>query len=221
MSQSKFYRLFIFDWEGTLGQDTIGQALNAIVQAAFDMHLGVVDMSSARMHIASGLTHAITTLFPSLLLYQREKLLHSVHTALAVKSADDYLMPGARQCIMQLFNAGAYLAIATNKGQASLQRVLHASGLDVYFSAFRSASQVPAKPCPQMLHELMDVFSVNVHESVMIGDSVVDMEMASSIGMDVIGMDFYHIMDVELRNAGAGHVFDSYELLLNHLGIIK
>lgn len=219
MSQGKSYRLVIFDWEGTLGRDTAGQALSAIAQEAQNMSLGIVDMHAARNCISSGLPHAITTLFPNLLLYQREKLLNAVHTALATKHADDYLMPGARQCVMQLFTAGVCLAIATNKGQASLQRVLHASGLDVYFSVFRSASQVPAKPCPQMLTELMAIFGVNVNESVMIGDSVVDMEMASAIGMDVIGMDFYHVMSEELRNAGALSVFDNYPLLLNALGI--
>ena len=51
----------------------------------------------------------------------------------------------------------------------------------------------------------------------MVGDSVTDMEMARRIGVDGIGVDFYHQQEAALRAAGALEVFDNYKCLIDYL----
>ena len=81
----------------------------------------------------------------------------------------------------------------------------------------RTATEEPPKPCPQMLEEIIDVFGVDASQTLMVGDSTNDMIMAAAIGVDVIGFDFFHREAAELREAGALHVFDDYQQLLQYL----
>ena len=65
-------------------------------------------------------------------------------------------------------------------------------GLSDFFYTTRSASQAPAKPCPQMLEEIMDVCCVSPEQTLVVGDSVSDIEMAKQVNVIAIGVDFYH-----------------------------
>lgn len=213
---NKPYRLVVFDWEGTLG-DTLGQILNTVATEAERLNFGELDEQLARQSVELGLVLAVKKTFPHLNEQQQEQLLLAVHHSLASRTSEVYLIPGARDIAERLANAGIFLAIASNKGQQSLQRVLHASDLDQLFKVTRSAGQVPAKPCPQMLEELMEEFGTNTSETLMIGDSISDIEMAKSIGVDAIGVDFYHQQEAVLRAAGALDVFDDYQQLAEYL----
>lgn len=210
------YRLMVFDWEGTLG-DTLGQILNAVATEAKRLQFGEVDEQLARQYVVFGLVMAVRKLFPHLSIHQHEELLQAIQHTLASNSSDGYLIPGAKQFIQRAQQAGIELAIATNKGQHSLQRALQAADLCNVFTATRSAGQVPAKPCPQMLEEIMDVCGIDAPETLMIGDSATDMEMAREIGVDAVGVDFYHQQADNLMAAGALAVFDDYVQLAKYL----
>ncbi len=214
------YRLVVFDWEGTLG-DTLGLILNTVAVEAKRLHFGELDEKLARQYVVLGLVVAVQKIFPRLSLHQHEQLLHAVQHALATHPHDVFLIPGAKEIVEQLHSAGLDLAIATNKGQHSLQRALQTAGIDAFFKITRSAGQVPPKPCPQMLEDIMTACGVTPLETVMIGDSVTDMEMAKQAGVDAIGVDFYHQQAASLSAAGALRVFDDYPQLANYLGILK
>ena len=217
---SKPYRLVVFDWEGTLG-DTLGQILNTVSTVAKQMQFGELDERLARQYVVLGLVMAVKKLFPHLSMHQHEQLLQAVHYSLATHPTDISLIPGAQVVVQKLQQSGVDLAIATNKAQSSLQRALKSTGLDVFFAVTRSAGQVPAKPCPQMLEEIMDVFGATSAQTLMVGDSVMDMEMARDAGVDAIGVDFYHQQADDLRAAGALEVFDDYEQLASYLLLPK
>ena len=68
-----------------------------------------------------------------------------------------------------------------------------------------------------MLEELMAEFDTNPNETLMVGDSVSDIEMAKSIGVDAIGVDFCLQQEAALRAAGALDVFDDYQQLAEYL----
>ncbi len=213
----KPYRLMVFDWEGTLC-DTLGHVLNTLAEQARQLGFGELDTHVVRQYVSLGLVRAVKKLFPQLSMHQHEHLLQAVQHALAETRSTDVIFPGAKHLVQQMQQAGMDLAIATNRGPQSLQRALRQTGLDVFFKVSRAAGQAPPKPCPQMLEEIMDVFGVQAWETMMIGDSLSDIEMAMSAGVDVIGVDFYHHQGAELVAAGALAVFDDYKELANYLG---
>lgn len=214
----KPYLLVVFDWEGTLG-DTLGHVLNVLAAQARQLQFGELDEQLARqcMALALGLSMSVKKLFPHLAMYQQEQLLNAVQQALSTSSSDACLFPGSLFIVKQMQQAGLDLAIATNKGPHSLQRALHESGLDAFFKVTRAAGQAPPKPCPQMIEDIMSFFGVSPSQTLMIGDSVSDIEMASHAGVDAIGVDFYHQQGPELLAAGALAVFDDYWRLAEYL----
>lgn len=213
---SRPYRLVIFDWEGTLS-DTLGPVLNLIANEARRMHFGALDINTARQSIVFGLPLALKKLFPNLSLHQHEQLLQSVQQALAMHASDVCLIPGAFDVIKRINQAGISLAVATNKGQQSLMRALQVTDLNEFFPVTRCAGQTPAKPCPQMLEEIMDAYGMLPFETLMVGDSVVDIEMAAFAKVDAVGVSFDHMLTNELREAGAKEVFDEYRQLADFL----
>lgn len=206
------YQLIVFDWEGTVS-DTLGVVLHTLALEAEHLGFGLVDPYRARNYVSLGLNQALKKLFPHLSLSQQEHLVQSVQRALLTKNTEVCLIPGAKEFIQQLDDANIHLAVATNKGHQSLQRALQATGLDAFFKVTRSAGQVPAKPCPQMLEEIISEFGVTPAQTLMIGDLPTDMEMAKSIQVTGLGVDFYHLNQDALRAAGAVEVFDDYQLL--------
>lgn len=215
---NKKYRLVVFDWEGTLG-DTLGHVLHTLATEATRMHLGELDIKQARRYVALGLVKLIKKMFPDLTLYQQEAFLQSVQRVLYTTSTEEHVFPGSKYIVELLINSGLDVAIATNRGTQSLQRALEESGMVSFFKVIRTASQAPAKPCPQMIQEIMDEFCVSPAETLMIGDSLTDIEMAKLAGVDAIGVDFYHQHRTELLAAGALAVFDDYMELANYLAL--
>lgn len=210
------YQLVVFDWEGTIS-DTLGPVLQIVTEEAQHLGFGEIDPQQARKYVDLGLTAALKKLLPDLTPTDYDKLFRSVQETMVTKPAEVYLIPGVLGFIKQLQADKVSLAIATNKGHQSLMRALQASGLDAFFKVTRSAGQVPAKPCPQMLEEIMDEFGEVAATTLMIGDSTTDMEMANSIGVTAIGVDFYHEQESVLKQAGAVAVFDDYALLAKYL----
>lgn len=212
------YQLVVFDWEGTIA-DTLGQILHTVSTVAQEHGFGPIDFDLARNSVNLGLVKALQRVLPNLSTSEQEILLQAVQKALMTHPTHVYLIPGVLDLIKALHKANISLAIATNKGHHSLTKALASSGLDAFFKVTRSAGFVPAKPCPQMLEEIMQEFGATSASTLMIGDSPTDMEMAHSIQVAAIGLDFYHQQEAALKKAGAMAVFDDYHQLANFLNL--
>lgn len=217
---SKPYQLVVFDWEGTLA-DTLGQILKIMAAEAATLGLGEVDETIARQTLQFGLIVTIKKVFPGITPERQAHLLEAIQKALASRSKEACLFTGARELLTRINNAGMDLALATNKGQHSLQRTLKGVGVESFFEVTRSAGQCPAKPCPQMLEEIMTHCAVVPSATVMIGDSLSDIEMAAHAGVAAVGMDFYNQQEQshEMQAAGAIEVFNNYEQLAAFLQV--
>ena len=213
----KRYELIIFDWEGTLG-DTVGQALYRIAVETGKSVLGDEPhhQDTFRFH----LQHADKGFFPNWSDDQIEEFCLRKSILGGSEPSEMYLLPGAKELIECLSQAGINLAIASNKGQQALQAALQRSALQSFFHVIRSAGQTPPKPCPQMLTEILAEFLLTPADALMIGDSVSDVEMAKRIGMDAVGFDYYHQNTQALIDAGALFVFDNYSNVAQFLNLL-
>ena len=214
---SKPYRLVVFDWEGTLGEDGLTLVLSVMSAVAQRMHLGALDLCAARRYISAGLVTTIKQAFPAVSLHQQEELLYAIQKEVTESSATVRLMPGAWEVVHWLQDKGVHLAIATNKNHQGLMHALAQSGLDVVFKVTRTVTEAPPKPCPQMLEDIMNAFVVDATQTLMIGDSTSDMMMAAALGVDAVGLDFFHTEAASLREAGALQVFADYQQLQHYL----
>ena len=214
------YQLVVFDWEGTLA-DTLGQVAQIMYEKAESLGYLPQDKSVIGQGIGLGLLNAVKKSFPHLTSEEHHTLLLAVQQSLCAKSPVPCLFPGAVHLIKQLHQMGVILAIATNKGQQSLRQALQKAQLSDYFQVTRAAGQAQPKPHPQMLLEILDTVLVEPRKAVMIGDSVSDIEMAVSVGMDAIGVDFDGHSAAALLAVGAKHIIHHYEELAEFLGVPK
>ncbi len=98
------------------------------------------------------------------------------------------LFPGAQAMLAGLKARGHILAIATGKSRAGLTRALDNTGLRPLFAASRCADQCASKPAPDMLCELMEELGTDAVDTLMIGDTVHDLQMAAHAGVQALAV---------------------------------
>ncbi len=172
--------LLVFDWDGTL-MDSEARIVSCMQAAIEDLGLESRDVASISNIIGLGLHEAISSLYPgcdnTLVTSMTDRYRYHFLTANPTRSE---LFPGAEETVRGLGEAGYLLAVATGKGRRGLDRVLEETGLGNYFHATRCADETFSKPHPQMLEELMNELGAEPGETLMIGDTEYDMQMATN-----------------------------------------
>ena len=101
------------------------------------------------------------------------------------------------------------LAIATGKSRRGLDNLIETHDLADIIVASRSADDCPSKPHPAMILECCERAGCAPSQSVMIGDSSYDMEMAISAGSLALGVSWgYQSVDT-LNKTGAMAIVDA------------
>lgn len=122
----------------------------------------------------------------------------------------DPLYPGAAEAIEALDTAGYLLGVATGKSRRGLHHTLDTLGLRQRFVTLQTADDAPSKPHPEMLRRAMSETGCTADETILVGDTTFDIEMAVNAGAVAIGVSWgYHHPD-ELDAAGAQKIVDSF-----------
>ncbi|HVQ60568.1 MAG TPA: HAD-IA family hydrolase, partial [Burkholderiales bacterium] len=100
------------------------------------------------------------------------------------------LFPGTETMLTGLRTRGHVLAIATGKSRAGLARALDNTGLRPLFASSRCADQCTPKPAPDMLLELMAELGTKETNTLMIGDTVHDLQMAAHAGVPAVAVSY-------------------------------
>ncbi len=174
---SRRFRLLVFDWDGTLSDSTtmIGEAIQS---ACRDVGEPEPDTRSARFVIGLGVSDALQRVAPALPAARYPELSARFRHHYLAREDDIPLFPGAADLLRDLGAAGYLLAVATGKSRIGLGRALVKSGLAARFHATRCADEGMPKPHPDMLLHLMDRLAVAPAQTLMIGDTTHDLELA-------------------------------------------
>ena len=189
MSEAQRFRLLVFDWDGTLADSTAIIA-GAIQQACTDLGLPVPDDTAARYVIGLGLADAMRHVAPTLPLAEHPRLSERYRHHYLVRDPEIPLFEGAREMLDELDARGFLLAIATGKSRVGLARALAQQGLAHRFFASRCADEGFPKPHPDMLLALMDRCGTEPGETLMIGDTTHDLELARNAGASAIAVTY-------------------------------
>jgi len=181
------YKLFVFDWDGTL-MDSESKIISCMNLAIDDMNFEPRTDDQIRNIIGLGFKEALTVLYPEKSsLYDEFVEQYRVYF-LSDDSEESPLFSHVEK-LLELLNSHSYfLAVATGKGRRGLDKVLKESQLEQYFHVTRCADETFSKPNPQMLNEIMDFVGVEANETIMIGDTEYDLNMALNAGCDSIGI---------------------------------
>jgi phosphoglycolate phosphatase len=204
------YELIVFDLDGTL-MDSAAKILGCLAAAATDVGIVHPGEEAARNIIGLGMEEALVALFPDISSWQRTRLLmrfreHYLH----LDPTEIACFPGVPQGLQQLVQDGHQLAIATGRPRRGLERVLLQTGLRSLFVASRCADEVHSKPHPRMLQEILAETNANAEQTVMVGDTVYDMQMARSAGVDALAVSYGVHQAERLLQEGALACVDSF-----------
>lgn len=99
--------------------------------------------------------------------------------------------------------------IVTNKSQGFSEKILKGLGMDRYFSEiFGGDTAFPKKPHPDVVRHLLTKFSAGAGETVIIGDSRVDIETGRNAGILTCGATWGFRPRQELVDIGCDYLTD-------------
>jgi len=211
MSQS--FKLVVFDWDGTL-MDSEARITDCVRAASIDLGLSVPPDEAIRNIIGLGLRESVQTLFPN----ADDDLVTQVHDRYRVHFLGENMSPtrlfaGVERVLADLEQRGYLLAVATGKGRRGLDKDLARTGFDRLFHATRCADETFSKPHPEMLLQLMDELGVEPSETLMVGDTEYDMEMASNARAARLAVSYgVHSVERLMRHSPVGCLDDIREL---------
>jgi phosphoglycolate phosphatase len=124
------------------------------------------------------------------------------------------LYAGVPESFIALKDLGHTLAIITSKPEAPLLHVLDAHKLRRFFATHRTSDDIRRrsereKPHPDMLHSVMKELKFSPQDTVMIGDTTMDVRMGRSAGAHTIGVTWGAHPKEHLTDAGAHHIVEA------------
>ena len=182
------FDLIIFDWDGTL-INTIDWIVSCLQNAAVMCQCSVPEEQAVKDIIGLSIENAVNTLFPETDPRTQKQLVHNYSQIFFSRqlSRED-LFAGIYDMLTELKQSGYQLAVATGKGRVGLQQALNETGTDALFCITRCADETASKPNPMMLQEILAHTGVSAERTLMVGDSIHDLQMAANAGIASVGV---------------------------------
>ena len=211
---------FLFDLDGTL-VDSVYQHVLAWKTALDAEGIG---LSVWRIHRKIGMSGG---LFTNQLLRETgfdidperiDRLRHAHAEAYNRYGRDIRPLPGARELLAWLTDAGIAWAIATSGRMETAAVNLEALGVDPDKIPVVTRDQVKyAKPDPDLFLAAAQRLDIQIERAIVVGDSIWDMLAATRCRALGVGLLSGGYGPDELRQAGAIRVYDDPADLLNHI----
>jgi phosphoglycolate phosphatase len=214
-------KLIVFDCDGTL-VDSQHMICAAMRQAYEANNLSV----PAREHLLAIVGLSLPDAFRRLSVMTSGDTAHPVEALVTcyknafaeLRSSVEHLeplYPGARAAVDTLAGRpDTLLGIATGKSQRGVRAVLGRHGLAERFATIQTSDDAPSKPHPGMVLAAMRETGVAPDDTVVVGDTVFDLEMARAAGARAIGVAWGYHPPAALREAGAHAMIEAFAELL-------
>ena len=205
-------RLAVFDCDGTLAD---GQAAicAAMAEGFVEAGLAAPDPHQVRRIVGLSLPSAIARLAPDQTPETHTRAVQAYKAAFFRARerglVQEPLFEGIAGLLSRLHGAGWTLGVATGKSDRGLHGCLRMHGIFDLFVTLQTADRHPSKPDPAMLAAAMAEAGALPADTVMIGDTVYDIEMALAAGARAIGVAWGYHAPAELLAAGAEAVAET------------
>jgi phosphoglycolate phosphatase len=183
------FRFVVFDWDGTLSDSTAIIA-HSLQQACRDLGEPMPDDIDARFVIGLGLADAIRHVAPGLPRGRHSDLAARYRHHYLARDEGISLYAGVQEMLAELDAAGFVLGLATGKTRAGLARALAQHPIGKHFAVTRCADEGLPKPHPGMLLHLMEQVGAEPRETLMIGDTTHDLELARNAGAAALAVAY-------------------------------
>lgn len=199
-------RLAVFDCDGTL-VDGQAAVCGAMTSAFAECGLAAPPSHAVRRIVGLSLPIAIRHLAPDEPAETHDRIVtaykQSFFRARTEGRLAEPLYDGMRGLLESLHGAAWQLGVATGKSDRGLTGCLTGHAILDLFATLQTADRHPSKPHPSMLEAAMAEVGATPAQTVMIGDTTYDIEMAQAAGCRAIGVAWGYHAPEELVAAGA------------------
>lgn len=211
-------KLAIFDLDGTL-LNTIGDLAEAANHMLALRDLPQHDYPTYCTFVGNGIMRLVERALP-------EELRTTEYVAAARRDFLDYYIEhidqktvpygGITELLSALQARGIRLAVASNKFQAGTEKLIRAYFPEIDFEVvFGQRPDVPLKPDPAVVEEILTLTGVACEEVLYVGDSGVDMLTAHAAGVRSVGVTWGFRSREELVECAAEHIVEHAEEILS------
>ena len=183
------FELIIFDWDGTLS-DSVGLITDLMIQS-FLLH-NVSPPST--MEVADILGIKLSEAFKILLKEKDQnasELIFNSYIELYNQSSNKVkLFDGVELGIKELHRYGYKIAIATGGGRNYLDSCLAQTSIKDFINVTKTSDDCFSKPHPQMCNEILNELIIEPEKSIVIGDSIHDLQMAKNAGISSLAVTY-------------------------------
>jgi len=199
-------RLICFDLDGTL-VDSRRAIVGCFQEALADHGVHDVDDAAIASHIGRPLEEMLEGLVPGsaqppILDQYRVRFAHWDRSCSSV-------FPGVSEALATLRVSVDQMLITSSKTHRGIVRVLEEHGLEHHFDGLWGGDQVTrGKPHPQMLLRAMASVGVPPQQTLLVGDTSYDIEMAVAAGVRAVGVSWGMHPPERLLACGAVRVLE-------------
>jgi phosphoglycolate phosphatase len=214
-------RLFLFDCDGTI-LDSVGIIHDSMARTFAEFNFSEPALADTRSIIGLTLNLAIAKLRNvevdaaiELMTTRYKEIFNELY---AQPGFTQSLFPGMGNLIENLASQPhATLGVVTGKSRRGMDMFFASHGYKSSFGPVRTADDCPSKPHPAMVTECCAETNIEPGRTVVIGDSVFDMQMAKSAGARAIGVAWGYNSVSDLRSSGADAIAEDANHLMDLL----
>ena len=214
------YQTIIFDLDGTLTDSQTG-IINSLAYAFKQMGLPMPVQSQLKKFIGPPLSQSFQD-FCGLNDIETQKTISYYRQYFADKGwKENQLLPGARELLAKLKQAGKTLLVASSKPEVFVKQILDHFEIDSYFTVIAGASldDSRSEKSAVIAHALKTAKIEELKGCVMVGDRKHDVEGAKVQGLPTIGLLLGFGSRQELEESGAIAIAENFQdlekILLN------
>lgn len=214
------YQTIIFDLDGTLTDSQTG-IINSLTYAFKQIGLPLPAQSQLKKFIGPPLSQSFQD-FCGLNDIETQKIISYYRQYFSDKGwKENQLLPGARELLAKLKQAGKTLLVASSKPEVFVKQILDHFEIDSYFTVIAGASldDSRSQKSAVIAHALKIAKIEELKGCVMVGDRKHDVEGAKVQGLPTIGLLLGFGSRQELEESGAIAIAENFqdleEILLN------
>lgn len=222
MNDSHTAQLVIFDLDGTL-LNSIGDLAASTNYALKNNGYPQHELPEYRYFVGNGITKLIERALPEDARDEKTvmRLRGEFVTYYQVHKTDlTHPYEGIPELLKKLHAAGIKLAVASNKYQQGTEELIaHFFGDELFSVVLGQRENVPTKPDPTIIHEILSQTGVSAENTLYVGDSGVDMQTAKNGSLTSIGVSWGFRSREELKENQASHIVDQPDEIAKIAGL--
>ena len=204
-------RLIVFDLDGTLLnslEDLADSANWVLEQHGFPTH----PVDAYRYFVGDGVRKLIERILPqeerteARIEQCRQEFVAYYKVHMEDKTS---VYEGITELLVELKNRGLKIAVATNKVHIAVKPLMEKYFPEIRFDSMIGQREgVPVKPAPQIMYDILKETGCKPSETLHIGDTATDMQLAHNAGITPVGVLWGYRPLEELQEAGARYIIE-------------